>query len=137
MAEINTLDQFYEYVQKQGKLPTQAHAERWTVGTLKTLGINLDRKTKKQLAQALPDPLSEALTGVFWLLHFRDPDLSSYEFQRTTARRSGNTDAQFARHPILAIFGGVKKMIDSDLEQQVSESLAPEVRQLWQQAGQG
>ena len=135
MAENNVLDRFYEYVQKHGKLPTRAHAERWSEGTLKTLGINLDRKTKKKLAKVLPDPLAEALTGVFWLLHFRDPNLSSYEFQRTTARRSGNTDAQFARFPILATFGGVKQMIGPDLQQQVAESLAPEIRDLWQQAG--
>ena len=136
MAEHNNLDQFYEYVQEHGKLPTRDHARRWTTGTLKTLGINLDRKTKKRLAKALPEPLADAVTGVFWLLHFRDPNLSSYEFQRTTARRSGNTDAQFARYPILAIFGGVKQMIDPALQRQVAESLAPDLRELWQQAGQ-
>jgi uncharacterized protein (DUF2267 family) len=50
------------------------------------------------------------------------------------ARRSGNTDAQFARFPILAVFGGVKQMINQDLQREVAKSLAPEVRELWEQA---
>jgi uncharacterized protein (DUF2267 family) len=130
----NNLNQFYQDVQKVGKLRTEEHARLWTVGTLKTLGINLDRRTKRQLARALPDGLAEPLTDVFWLLHFRNSQLRREDFQRAVARRSGNTDAQFARFPILAVFGGVKQMINQDLQREVAKSLAPEVRELWEQA---
>lgn len=135
MTQLNgNLNDYYEYVQERGKLRTVDHAKRWSDGILKTLGINLDRGTKKKLAQALPEELADSLTGVFWLLHFRNEKLSSYEFRRTAARRSGNTDADFARYPILAVFGGVKQMIPADLEREVANDLAPEVRELWQRA---
>lgn len=130
----NNLMPFYQSVQIRGKLPTTEHAERWTVGTLKTLGINLPRKTKRQLARALPDELAAPLTDVFWLLHFPNPQLTGEEFQRAVARRSGNSDAQFARFPIIAVFGGIKQMINQDLQREVAKSLAPEVRELWNQA---
>ena len=126
--------QFYHDVQQLGKLPTAEHAQRWTVGTLKTLGISLDGKTKRRLARALPDEFADPLTDVFWLLHFRNPQLSSQDFQRAAARRSGNSDAQFARFPVLAVFAGVKQMINQDLQREVANSLAPEVRELWNQA---
>jgi uncharacterized protein (DUF2267 family) len=134
MTHDENLSDFYHHVQEKGSLRTREHAKRWSEGVLKTLGVNLDRKTKKELAQALPKELADPLTRVFWLLHFRDSNLSSYEFQHMVARRSGNTDPEFARHPILAVFGGVKQMIDADLEKKVAESLAPEVRDLWQEA---
>jgi hypothetical protein len=50
------------------------------------------------------------------------------------ARRSGNTDPAFAYYPILGVFGGLKQMIDEDLERKVEADLAPEVRELWQQS---
>lgn len=134
MTDKTNLEDFYRYVQKEGKLMTEAHAKRWTDGVLRTLGINLDRGTKKKLAASLPEDLANSLTRVFWLLHFRDPDLTTQEFQRMAARRSGNTDADFAYYPTQAVFGGVKRMISTDLQKEVAETLAPEIRELWQQA---
>lgn len=134
MVENHQLDDFYAHVQEQGKLRTVDHARRWSDGTLRTLGNQLDRRTKKELARTLPDELANSLTRVFWLLHFRDPRLTRQEFQKMSARRSGNTDADFAYYPVLAVFGGVKKMIDEDLQKKVADSLAPEVSELWQQA---
>lgn len=134
MTKNGALNDFYRYVQEEGKLLSPEHARRWSDGVLRTLGTALDRRTKKRLAKALPEELADSLTGVFWLLHFRDPNLSSYAFRRMAARRSGNTDADFARIPTLAVFGGVKRMIDDDLKRDVAETLAPEVQELWQQA---
>jgi len=134
MTRNDTLNEFYRYVQEKGKLLSREHARRWSDGVLRTLGTALDRGTKKRLAKAIPDELADSLTSVFWLVHFRDPNLSSQEFQRMAARRSGNTDADFARIPTLAVFGGMKQMIDGELERDVAETLAPEVRELWQQA---
>lgn len=134
MTDITQLDDFYRYVQEQGKLITEAHAKRWADGVLRTLGVNLDRGTKKRLANALPEELASSLTRVFWLLHFRDPDLTSEQFQRMAARRSGNTDADFAYFPTVAVFGGIKRMIRPELQQQVADHLAPEIRNLWQEA---
>lgn len=130
----DTLSDFYRYVQEEGKLLAPEHARRWSDGVLRTLGTALDRRTKKQLANAIPEELADSLTGVFWLIHFRDPNLSSYEFRRMVARRSGNTDADFARIPTRAVFSGLKQMIDAELERAVADTLAPEIRELWQQA---
>lgn len=134
MERNDTLNDFYRYVEEKGKLLSPEHARRWSDGVLRTLGTALDRRTKKKLAKAIPDELADSLTGVFWLVHFRDPNLSSQNFQRMAARRSGNTDADFARIPTQAVFGGVKQIIDDELERDVAETLAPEVRELWQQA---
>jgi len=134
MTKDDTLNDFYRYVQKEGKLLSPEHARRWSDGVLRTLGTALDRSTKKRLAKAIPGELADSLTGVFWLVHFRDPNLSSQAFQRMAARRSGNTDADFARIPTLAVFGGMKQIIDDELKRDVAETLAPEVRELWQQA---
>lgn len=130
----DTLSNFYRYVQEEGKLLSPEHARRWSDGVLRTLGTVLDRRTKKQLAKAIPEVMTDSLTDVFWLIHFRDPNLSSHEFRQMVARRSGNTDADFARIPTLAVFGGLKQMIDADLERAVADTLAPEIRELWQQA---
>lgn len=134
MIKEDSLNDFYRYVREEGKLLSPEHARRWSDGVLRTLGTALDRRTKKRLAKALPEELADSLTGVFWLVHFRDPNLSSHAFQRMAARRSGNTDADFAQIPTLAVFGGVKQLIDDALKRDVAETLAPEVRELWQQA---
>jgi len=134
MADSNQLDKFYQVVQQQGKLLTLGHAHRWTDGVLRTLGMSLDRGTKKRLAAALPDELSSSLTRVFWLVHFRDAQLGKEQFQRMAARRSGNTDADFAVYPTLAVFGAVKKLIDENLQREVADNLAPEISDLWQKA---
>lgn len=136
MAGKNTTDltEYFNYVQKTGKLPTQAHAQRWSHAVLWTLGLNLDGGTKRQLAKAMPQELARSLTRAFWLLHFRDKTLSSKEFQNMVSRRSGNSDSQYAKLPILAVFGGVKKLVDSQTSDKVAQTLSPEVRELWKQA---
>ena len=131
MADLTS---YYQTVQNKGSLRTPAHARRWSTAVLKTLGFNLDGKTKKQLAKALPDELGNDIKRVFWLLHFRDANLSSHEFQNEVSRRSGNSDPQFAKTPILAVFHGVKALVDNSVQQAVADSLAPEVRELWEKA---
>jgi len=134
MTQATSMTDFYEHVQQIGKLRTPNHAQRWSTAVLKTLGLNLDRGTKKQLAKTLPPELAEALTRIFWLAHFRNTNLSSHEFLDMVSRRSGNTDTNFARYPTIAVFGGLKELITPELNQQVTQTLSPEVSQMWQQA---
>lgn len=134
MTESKQLDDFYRYVLECGKLRTEAHAKRWAEGVLRTLGVNLDRSTKKKLSRALPEELASSLTRVFLLLHFRNSNLTREEFQRMVARRSGNTDADFAYFPTRAVFGGLKQIVDEDLQREVAENLAPDIAALWQEA---
>lgn len=136
MSEIENEDmhQYYSFVLDNGRLRTEEHARLWSKGVLETLGINLDRRTKGALSKAIPDELAASLRGVFWLLHFRDPELSSYEFRQRAARRSGNTDAEFALYPTLAVFGAIKHYTDNELDIRISDALSPEVRELWLQA---
>lgn len=135
MSNSSDLNSFYTHVQQAGLLRTRGHAERWTRAVLQTLGINMSRRAKRSLAQALPDELSDSLTDVFWLLHFRNTNQSADDFQQRVGRRAGNTDREFARMPILAVFGGVKKLIPDDVRRNVADDLAPELRQLWENAG--
>jgi uncharacterized protein (DUF2267 family) len=128
---INT---YYQTVQTMGSLRTPDHARRWSTAVLKTLGVNLDRKTKKKLAKALPEELGHDLKRLFWLVHFPNKNMSQQEFQFEVSKRSGNSDWQFAKTPITAVFHGVKELIDNDTNQAVAQSLAPDVRELWQQA---
>lgn len=125
---------YYETIEEMGHLPTIDHAKRWSTAVLKTLGLNLDRKTKKKLAKALPEELSNDLTRMFWLINFRDKTMSQADFQFEVSRRSGNSDHYFARYPIQGVFHGVKDLIDNDLNQDVVNSLAPEISQMWQEA---
>lgn len=136
MTQTPTMElvDYFQQIQTMGNLRTPAHAQRWSTAVLRTLGLSLDGKTKKKLAKALPPELGDDLTRAFWLLHFRNSSLSSYEFQNQVARRSGNTDANFARVPILAVFHQVKQLVDSDVSKQVAQSLSPQVAELWQQA---
>lgn len=128
------LSNYYRQVMIQGKLRTIDHARRWSYGVLNTLGTSLDRKTKMALADELPEELARSLKGVFWLLHFRDPAMTSVEFQQRAARRSGNSDAEFARYPIEAVFGGLKQYLNDSLDTRVGDALPGEVRELWLQA---
>jgi uncharacterized protein (DUF2267 family) len=125
---------YFEQIRARGKLRSPAHARKWCEAVLKTLALNLDRRTKKELARALPPDLAKSFSRVFWLVHFRDSGLSSQEFLNMVSRRSGNTDARFAIFPTTAVFGALKQLIGPDLSDRVSQALAPEVRQLWQQA---
>ena len=113
------LSEFYRSVQHAGKLLTVGHAQRWSRAVFNTLGLHLDRKTKKDLAQAL---------------HFRNDQLSQNEFLDQISRRSGNTDTDFARYPTTAVLAEAKRMIDPALSERVAQTLSPEVRQLWQKA---
>jgi uncharacterized protein (DUF2267 family) len=128
------LDDFYGHVQAKGRLHTKDHARRWARAVLNVLGLNLDRSTRKKVAKALPPELSQALTGVFRLLDFRDPTLTSRYFRRQVALRAGHSDAQFAEFPVRATFHYLKRKLDPDLSDRVAGTLSPEVRQLWQEA---
>lgn len=128
------LQSYYESIMTGANLRTLNHAERWSKAVLRTLGFYLDRDTKRKLAKALPEPLARDLTSGFWLLHFRDPNMTSREFLRRIALRSGNTDAQYARIPTRAVFRQVKQLVDDDLSKRVADTLSPEVREIWQQA---
>lgn len=98
------------------------------------LGVNIDRGVKKELVKALPEELGQWLKGVFWVAFFRDTNLSSYEFQNRVARRSGNSDPQFAYYPVKAVFGGLKGLVNSDVSKKVADSLSPELRNIWDEA---
>lgn len=134
MANGTDLQSYFTQVQTMGSLRTEMHAKRWSTAVLKTLGFNLDGRTKKQLAKALPEELGADVTRVFWLLHFQDKTLSQQEFLNQVSRRSGNTDWQFAKIPTTAVFRSVKKMIDKDLSDAIADSLSPEVSALWKNA---
>ncbi len=131
---VTGLEGYYASVVAQGALRSETHAHHWSRGTLNMLGVNLSRAVKKELAAALPEPLKSELTKVFWLAYFRDSNLSAYEFQNRVARRAGNTDAQFARIPITAVFGAVQQLISREVSQKVADDLSPELRALWEKA---
>ena len=136
MAETNGADiaAYYQHIQEEAHLRTEPHAERWSTAVLNTLGLYLDKGTRKSLAAALPDELSADLRKKFWLAHFRDTEMSKEEFLERVARRSGNTDVKFAAVPTTAVFHNIKTLIDQDVNQQVVDSLAPAVSEFWQDA---
>ncbi len=134
MNQTIELSGFYQQIQQNGKLLTQAQAERWNYAVLSTLGINLDRKTKKRLAKGLPAELGATLNRVFWLAHFNNSGQSVEEFLNQVARRSGNTNVNFARYPTAAVFHAVKELIDSELITLVGNALSPDVSKFWLQA---
>ncbi|MCB9420603.1 MAG: DUF2267 domain-containing protein [Ardenticatenaceae bacterium] len=129
----NLID-YFAYIQKAGKLRTTSHAQRWSRAVLKTFGINLDRGTKKKLAKALPADLADDLTRVFWLAHFQNSGLTQYDFLNQVSRRAGNSDPDFARYPVTAVFHQLKAIIGPDMTNQVAKSLSPEMRQMWEEA---
>ena len=131
---IDELTDYFAYIQKAGKLRTPAHAQRWSRAVLKTLGINLDRGTKKKLAKALPADLAGDLTRVFWLAHFQNSGLTQYDFLNQVSRRAGNTDPDFARYPVTAVFRQIKAIVGQDVSSQVAKTLSPEMRQMWEAA---
>lgn len=126
------LQLYYEHVQREGKLLSYEIAQRWSTGVLKTLGFHLNGRTKRSLAKVLPEPLSDDLKDVFFLLHFRNPELTKLEFQKQVAMRSGNTNAEFARFPILAVFSGIRRFTNSKLNQRIADSLSPELQEMWE-----
>lgn len=133
-SSSDQLSDFFLYIRDAGKLRSLAHAQQWTRAILRTLGINLDRGTKKKLAKALPTELANELTRVFWLAHFRNSCMSEHEFLNQVSRRSGNTDPSFARYPTTAVFHQIKAIAGKDLADQVAKTLSPDVRQMWTNA---
>jgi len=136
MTQANGADLrgYYQIIRQNGQLPTEAVAQSWNEAVLRTLGLNLDRKSKKQLANTLPDELAYYLKRTFWLLHFRDHNKSHDEFLKEVARRSGSSDPDCALIPTLAVFHEVKAFAGKDVSDSVTDSLAPELSELWQQA---
>jgi uncharacterized protein (DUF2267 family) len=136
MTQTNSTDlnDYYATIKELGKLRTTGHAARWSEATLHTLALNLDKGSKKKLLKALPQELSDQLKRKFWLLHFRDKSITTLEFQKMVARRAGNTDEVFARYPIVATFHGLKGLLDDSVNDNVAETLAPELSQMWQDA---
>ncbi|MCP4427650.1 MAG: DUF2267 domain-containing protein [Chloroflexi bacterium] len=130
----DNLPHYFAHVQEAGKLRSLAHAQRWSQGILKTLGINLDRGTKKKLAQALPDELADDLTRVFWLAHFRNGGQTQHEFLNQVSRRCGNSDPSFARFPTTAVFHQIKAIAGQDVSDQVAKALSSDMRQMWEAA---
>ena len=81
MRDDAALQAYYEHVQTVGKLLSFELAERWSRGVLKTLGFHLNGRTKRSLAKVIPEPLSDDVKDVFFLLHFKDKELSGRDFQ--------------------------------------------------------
>lgn len=128
------LTPYYRTIQELAFLPTVEHAKRWSNAVLRTLGFHLNRHTKRELARALPPELAEPLTRPFRLLHFRDPNLPLKQFIKEAALRGGNTDPDFARYPVRAVFRSLRTLLDSDLDQQVAEALPSAVATFWKNA---
>jgi len=125
---------YYAQIQTQGLLLTPEAAKHWSEAVLRTLSLNIDRRTKKRLAKTFPDVLAADLTRTFWLLHFRDHNKSRQDFLTDVAKRSGNTDTAFARNPTKAVFHELKSIAGDEVSDAVGDSLAPDVSQLWQEA---
>ena len=136
MTETNGMDiaAYYQHIQEEARLRTEPHAERWSTAVLNTLGLYVDKGTRKTLAAALPDELSADLRKKFWLAHFRDEEMTKEDFLERVGRRAGNTDHQFAAVPTTAVFRNVKTFISDDVNKQVADSLAPAVSEMWQGA---
>ncbi len=136
MTDMNNtaVSAYYQHIQEDAGLRTQPHAERWSTAVLNTLGLYLDKNTKKELSGALPDELSVDLRKKFWLAHFKDDEMTRQDFLERVARRSGNTDYQFAAVPTTAVFRNIKTFINQDVNQHVTASLSPDVGELWQKA---
>lgn len=133
--DVNSVDDFYRYVEEIGLLRTPDHARRWTVGTLQILGVNLSGALKKQLFKALPEELGSHLKGIFWPVFFRNTNIPLEEFSTRVARRSRATsDPDFAVYPIKAVFGGLKALISQELSDKIRDDLAPEISKIWDSA---
>lgn len=128
------LSGYYQLIMQNGHLQTVAIAESWSEAVLRTLGLNLDRKTKKKLGNALPEELAFYLKRTFRLVYFRNTKETDEEFLDQVSRRSGNSDSAFARTPTLAVFHEVKTLAGEDVSDSVADSLSPELSELWRRA---
>jgi uncharacterized protein (DUF2267 family) len=126
-----TLDGFYEFVQSDADLRTPEHARRWTHAVLRTMGFNLSGSTRKSLARALPKQLGDELSRGFKLLSFFNGRKPADEFFKEVARRSGNSDAQYARAASASVFRGLKQTLDADMSREVGNALPKEVGRIW------
>ncbi len=133
---IETLEEFYAYVQANGKLRTVGHAQRWTTATLLTMGTNLGKASKSALGNALPEELKAELIRFMGIAAiFRNTNLDSREFCNRVARRSrGTSDADFAKYPVQAVFGAIKRLVNSDVADTVKDDLSPELANMWEKA---
>lgn len=127
--------QFLDHVQQAGQLINPTIAKRWTQATLQELGINLPKKSKNALVDALPDELSKMLGRIWYLFPPNESTtISALEFQEQVAQRSGNTDKNFAKYPIMAVFGAIQSQIGGNAAKSVYDDLSPELQGLWDRA---
>jgi uncharacterized protein (DUF2267 family) len=129
-----TLHSFYTNVERDARMRTLSHAERWTEAVLRTMGFNLTGGTKRALGKALPDELASQLTRGWKLINLHNPRLTQAEFFKQAALRSGNTDEDYARIATTAVFRNLKQLIDDDLKREVARSLPRDVGKLWNEA---
>lgn len=131
VQETSLTSNYYSSILKTAHLPTEQHAIRTSAAVLRTLGFNLSGGKRRQLAKALPEELAFHLKRGWHLLRFRNRNLSLQDFLEETARRTGNTDTQYARQSTQAVFRELKSLIDQDLRREVGRDLPPEVGRFW------
>ncbi|MEM7335275.1 MAG: DUF2267 domain-containing protein [Chloroflexota bacterium] len=135
MTQSSTkLDNYFSAIQTKGNIISEKLAKRWSESTLKMMGLYMAKDGKKALSGQLPQELSDQLNRVFRLLHFPNTNMPMQEFQSAVARRGGHSDPQFAKLAIIGVFHGLKTLIDKDTTDKVSESLSPEIREVWDNA---
>jgi uncharacterized protein (DUF2267 family) len=128
------IDDYYYDLMRQGNLRTPDHAARVSHAVLRALGFNLGGATKSKLAKALPPELARDLKRGWRLINIRSSNLSLDKFASDVARQSGNTDPDFAKTAIRAVFAQIKSLVDDDVTRAVARDLSPEVRALWNAA---
>ena len=128
------LDTYFGLIQEKGNIISEKLAKRWSESTLKMMGLYMGKGGKKALSSQLPKELSDDLNRVFRLMHFPNTNMPLQEFQSAVARRGGHSDPQFAKLAITGVFHGLKTLIDKDTTDKVSESLSPEIREVWDNA---
>lgn len=135
MVQTNTnLDSYFALIKEKGAMISEGQARRWSEAVLRMLGLQMGKSGKKALSDSLPEELSHDLNRVFRLMHFRNTNLPLSEFQSMVARRGGASDPQYALMAIEGVFAGVKSIVDKNTIDKVAESLAPELREVWEQA---
>lgn len=128
------LEKYFSTVKENGSLISVNLARRWSEATLKMMGLYMGKQGKKALSSKLPKELADDLNRVFRLMHFPNTNMPLLEFQQMVARRSGHSDWQFAKLPIIGVFHALKTIIDNDTSKTVADSLSPEIREAWNNA---
>lgn len=129
-----SIDDYYYDVMHGGNLRTPDHAARLSHAVLRALGFNLGGAAKRKLAKALPPELAHDLKRGWRLINVRHSNLSVDRFAKEVARHSGNTDPDFARTAMGAVFAQVKGLISDDVSRAVARDLSPEMRAFWNAA---